>query len=94
MDTTSCPYDPGVIDPGVIDGELVKRLLTDPRVSREPHRHWPARAGGELGDTWSLAMWVSDRSMITTYGTEHSRLRRAGSSRCGTTADPGSPSGS
>ncbi|MER5710107.1 cytochrome P450 [Streptomyces sp. NPDC002122] len=66
----------GVVVWAVTDCELVKRLLTDPRVSRDTHQHWPAWASGELGDTWSLAMWVSDRNMITAYGAEHTRLRK------------------
>ncbi|MFE7587565.1 cytochrome P450 [Streptomyces gardneri] len=66
----------GVVVWAVTDYELVKELLTDSRVSRDTHQHWPAWASGELGDTWSLAMWVSDRNMITAYGAEHTRLRR------------------
>ncbi|WP_308315653.1 cytochrome P450 [Streptomyces sp. ISL-100] len=66
----------GVIVWAVTDYELVKQLLTDPRVSRDTHQHWPAWANGELGENWSLAMWVSDRNMITAYGPEHTRLRK------------------
>ncbi|MFH9061785.1 cytochrome P450 [Streptomyces coeruleorubidus] len=62
----------------VTDQELLKQLLTDPRVSRDTYRHWPAWENGEseLARTWSLAMWVSDRNMITAYGDEHRRLRK------------------
>ncbi|WP_433262085.1 cytochrome P450 family protein [Actinosynnema sp. CS-041913] len=62
----------------VTDYALIKELLTDPRVSRDTYRHWPAWGGGEseLARTWSLAMWVADRNMITAYGAEHTRLRK------------------
>ncbi|MFJ9639400.1 cytochrome P450 [Streptomyces sp. NPDC101178] len=62
----------------VTDQELLKQLLTDPRVSRDTYQHWPAWQNGESGlaQTWSLAMWVSDRNMITAYGPDHRRLRK------------------
>lgn len=68
----------GVIAWWVTDHALLKRLLTDPRVSRDTYRHWPAWGNGEseLAKTWSLAVWVADRNMITAYGEEHTRLRK------------------
>ncbi|GIE82591.1 cytochrome P450 [Actinoplanes philippinensis] len=68
----------GVVVWTVTDTALIKRLLTDPRVSRDTYQHWPAWENGEseLARTWPLAMWVADRNMITAYGAEHSRLRR------------------
>ena len=68
----------GVVVWTVTDTALIKRLLTDPRVSRDTYQHWPAweNGEGELARTWPLAMWVADRNMITAYGAEHSRLRR------------------
>lgn len=57
----------------VTDGTTVKRLLTDPRVSRDAHRHWPgfdpATAAG-----WLLP-WTAP-SMFNSYGEDHTRLRR------------------
>ncbi|MFI9011388.1 cytochrome P450 [Actinosynnema sp. NPDC053489] len=68
----------GVIAWWVTDHALIKQLLTDPRVSRDTYRHWPAWGGGEseLAKTWSLSMWVSQRNMIAAYGAEHTRLRK------------------
>ncbi|MEU3342304.1 cytochrome P450 [Streptomyces sp. NPDC006668] len=62
----------------VTDQALVKRLLTDARVSRDAYLHWPAweNGEGELARSWPLAIWVQDRNMITAYGAEHTRLRR------------------
>jgi cytochrome P450 len=68
----------GVVVWWVTDHALIKQLLTDPRVSRDAYRHWPAWGNGEseLAKTWPLAMWVADRNMITAYGAEHTRLRK------------------
>ncbi|MGW3124213.1 cytochrome P450 family protein [Streptomyces sp. NPDC001107] len=56
--------------------ELIKRLMADPRVSKDAYRHWPAWRSGEVDEGWPLAMWVSVRNMLTAYGEEHRRLRR------------------
>ncbi len=60
------------------DQALIKNLLTDPRISRDTYRHWPAWENGEseLARTWPLAHWVADRNMVAAYGEEHKRLRR------------------
>ncbi|MEU6311926.1 cytochrome P450 [Streptomyces sp. NPDC047014] len=54
----------------------IRRLLVDPRVSKDAYRHWPAWIDGEVGAQWPLAIWVSVQNMITAYGHEHARLRR------------------
>jgi cytochrome P450 len=68
----------GVVVWTVTDYELAKQLLTDPRVSRDPYRHWPAweNGEGELARSWPLAIWVADRNMMAAYGDEHRRLRK------------------
>ncbi|MFE1024097.1 cytochrome P450 [Streptomyces sp. NPDC058818] len=66
----------GVTAWSVTSAELVKRLMTDPRVSKDAERHWPAWINGEVPRTWPLAIWVSVRSMITAYGADHTRLRK------------------
>ncbi|GHF24478.1 cytochrome P450 [Streptomyces mashuensis] len=54
---------------------LLKRLLTDPRVSKDPHRHWPAWINGEISPEWPLYTWVAVTNMFTAYGSDHKRLR-------------------
>ncbi|HEX6343322.1 cytochrome P450 [Umezawaea sp.] len=53
--------------------EVVKRLCEDPRVSRDPLRHWPAYAG--LPADWPLRSFISTVNAFTTYGGDHKRLR-------------------
>ncbi|WP_441248413.1 cytochrome P450 family protein [Kitasatospora sp. McL0602] len=60
----------------VTDPALVRRLLTDPRISKDGHRHWPAYMNGEISEGWPLRIWIDVRSALTAYGPEHTRLRR------------------
>ncbi|MFJ7337417.1 cytochrome P450 [Streptomyces sp. NPDC101116] len=59
----------------VSSAPLLKRLLTDPRVSKDPRRHWQRWNDGEVSPDWPLYTWVAVRNMFTAYGTEHKRLR-------------------
>ncbi|RSS58064.1 cytochrome P450 [Streptomyces sp. WAC06614] len=68
---------PGGVRAWVVSGSgTIRRLLVDPRVSKDAYRHWPAWIDGAVGEEWPLAIWVSVQNMITAYGPEHTRLRR------------------
>jgi 2-hydroxy-5-methyl-1-naphthoate 7-hydroxylase len=59
----------------VSDQALLRRLLVDPRVSKDAYQHWPAWIKGEISPDWPLFPWVAVRNMLTAYGPDHRRLR-------------------
>lgn len=60
----------------ITSAPLVRELLTDSRVSKDPRRHWPLFKDGTIGPEWPLFVWVAVQNMFTAYGAEHTRLRR------------------
>lgn len=59
----------------VSDQGLLRRLLADPRVSRDAYQHWPAMINGDIPADWPLFAWVAVRNMLNAYGPDHRRLR-------------------
>lgn len=54
--------------------DTLRRLLTDPRVSRNPN-NWPVWTEGGIPNDWPLHQWVSTQSMAHVDGVDHKRLR-------------------
>ena len=54
---------------------ILKQLLADDRVSKDPNQHWPAWINGEFRETW-VNSWVGVTNMFTAYGSNHRRLRK------------------
>ncbi|WP_024804744.1 cytochrome P450 [Nocardia sp. BMG51109] len=60
----------------VTDQAVLRSLLADPRVSKDPRQHWAAFGNGEITESWPLLPWVAVDNMFTAYGKEHRRLRK------------------
>lgn len=60
----------------ITDAAVLKSLLADPRVSKDPRQHWTAFMNGEITEEWPLLPWVAVDNMFTAYGTDHRRLRK------------------
>lgn len=62
----------------VTDPDLIRRLLSHPKISKDAYQHWPAYIRHEIPADWPLRIWVDVRNALTAYGEEHKRLRRPG----------------
>jgi cytochrome P450 len=68
---------PGGVPAWSITGyAAAKEVLAGARLSRDPRQHWVAYRNGEIGEDFPLIGWILMENLSTTYGDDHSRLRR------------------
>ncbi|WP_372408236.1 cytochrome P450 [Streptomyces luteireticuli] len=53
---------------------LLRELLTDPRVAKDP-ANWPLLTSGAVPEGWPLVNFVAPAGMVTADGDDHRRLR-------------------
>ncbi len=66
----------GVLAWSVNGHNVIRRLLTDPRVTKSARNHWPAFINGQIPPDWEMISWVAMDNMVTAYGKDHLRLRK------------------
>ena len=66
----------GIIAWSVNRYDVIKKLLTDPRVTKSARNHWPAFINGQIPPDWEMISWIAMDNMVTAYGKDHVRLRK------------------
>ncbi|MCW2877878.1 MAG: eryF [Sphaerisporangium sp.] len=66
----------GVVAWSVTGQEAARQVLSDQRFSKDPRKHWVAYVDGEIGEDFPLIGWVLMDNLTTTYGSDHTRLRK------------------
>lgn len=66
----------GVIAWSLNRHDVIKSVLTDPRVTKSARNHWPAFMNGQIPPDWEMISWVAMDNMVTAYGKDHVRLRK------------------
>ncbi|WP_405609956.1 cytochrome P450 [Streptomyces sp. NBC_01511] len=57
--------------------DSLRTLILDPRVSKDPRRHWSLWEEVNSKPEWSWILgWVGVVNMLSTYGPDHTRLRK------------------
>jgi cytochrome P450/pimeloyl-ACP methyl ester carboxylesterase len=60
----------------VTRADVIKKLLADPRVTKNARNYWPKFINGEIPPDWELISWVAMDNMVTATGKDQVRLRR------------------
>lgn len=66
----------GVVVWMVTDYAILRRLMTDPQVSKEP-QDWTTLREGRIPADWVMTPWIGLRNMLRSSGEDHARLRKA-----------------
>lgn len=66
----------GVVVWSVTSYAVIKKLLSDNRVTKSARNHWPAFINGEIPPDWEMISWIAMDNMVTAYGKDHVRLRK------------------
>ncbi|MGW4065073.1 cytochrome P450 family protein [Amycolatopsis sp. NPDC004747] len=66
----------GVLAWSVTGYEAGRKILSDPRFSKNPREHWTAYVNGEIGVDFPLIGWVLMENLTTAHGRDHTRLRK------------------
>ncbi|OIJ65251.1 cytochrome P450 family protein [Streptomyces mangrovisoli] len=57
--------------------DVLKELILDPKVSKDPRQHWALWAELPEHPSWGWILgWVGVVNMLSTYGPDHTRLRK------------------
>ncbi|AUI61779.1 cytochrome P450 [Amycolatopsis sp. BJA-103] len=66
----------GVLAWSVTRADVIKKLLADPRVTKNARNYWPKFINGEIPPDWEMISWIAMDNMVTATGKDQVRLRR------------------
>nr|WP_217643296.1 cytochrome P450 [Actinopolyspora righensis] len=66
----------GVLAWSVAGQRAAHQVLSDRRFSKDPRKHWVDYLNGKVDENFPLIGWVLMDNLTTSYGNDHSRLRK------------------
>lgn len=66
----------GVLAWSVTGQQATRQVLTDPRFSKDPRKHWVDYLDGKISEDFPMIGWVLMDNLTTAHGSDHSRLRK------------------